>query len=106
MQLVLGRRSASAPMIASAAGGADGGLEAVAQAADAVPVGREIQRGAEADDAGQVLGAGAAAQLLAAAALRGRRVEAVAQDEGADAGRAAELVGGDGEEVDAEARPG
>ena len=57
--------------------------------------------GAEAGQGGGREGAGAEAALLAAAVDEGAQGGAGADDQGADAGGAAELVGGEGEQVDA-----
>ena len=84
----------------------DTGFELVAQSCHAlrgVCLADDFRRsGAEADDAGNVLGAAAPATLLAAALDEGRQIDAVAHDQGADAARSAELVRGNDQRVGAE----
>jgi hypothetical protein len=65
-------------------------------------VGRQAGSGGESDDRGDGLGAGAEAELLAAAVPEGLKGEPFADGECADAFRGVELVAGDGDEVGAE----
>ena len=107
MQLVLGRRGALF------AEDGDGGFGLTQPRFQPVAHGRDLagarevvlrkrRGGAEADDAGGVLGAAAQAPLLPAAVDERRDVEPCAHDERADPLGAGELVGGDAHHVDAE----
>ena len=96
-QVVLGSRSASLPKITAS----------VKRFLKMVPQGFDIQmsflrHGGKAGNAGEILGAGAAAQFLAAAMNERIKRQAVAHDKRAGAHWAAELVGGDGHQIDAE----
>ena len=69
---------------------------------DPRPVHRQLDRGGEAHDAGQVRGPGATPALLAAAPLRRRGLQARPQHQRTDPGRTAELVGREADQVGAE----
>ena len=78
--------------------GEEFGFETVAERLDGAGLGGEFGAGefggaAEADDAGDILGAAAAAALLVSAVEVRREGRAFADEEGADAFRAAEFVG-------------
>src|SRR5664280_238636 len=83
------------------------GLEPVAQAGEARRLGRKVRRRepdgrAETDDGRYVLGPAPPPPFLPAAGGEGLHADALPHEEGAGARRAAELVGGEREEVDTE----
>ncbi len=87
---------------AVAKGGEGGGAVAGILGGGVEPGGGEAGGVAEADDAGDVLSAGAALTLMRTAEVHGAEGEAAADEEGADAFGAVHLVGGEAEEIDAE----
>ena len=102
---VFGRRATSAPMT-TASGAPARRFEPVAQRAHPRVIGdaghRSRGRRGEPGDARQVFGAGAAAALLAAAAQQRRELDIAGDDQRADAGRAADLVRRQGDEIGAD----
>ena len=106
-KVVLGRRGALAPKItACGVASLEAGLKPVAQGRHAGSVRQACgrgRRGAEAGNAGDVLGSRAQIALLAAAFdQRLGDMDVAAADQRAHALRAAELMGGDGHEIGAQ----